>query len=190
MKKLSLFFMGLLVFSTVSYAIAEAQIDPSKLHFYMYGMATCPPHCQRMKAEIPKVYGEKSLTYYELVNNDENERLFAAQYNYTGIGGGVPAIGIAYDGKLVAIVEGGEYNVSATPEIVKAALDNDGLLLFTGGKAYLIKNETIIGKLQAIYVEHRMPGGGSTTEAGGGICGPGGIMVALAALPLFLRKRR
>ncbi|WP_297092215.1 CGP-CTERM sorting domain-containing protein [Thermococcus sp.] len=199
MRKLVLFFIGLLVFSTVSYALAETQIDPSKLHFYMYGLETCP-HCQKMKEEIPKFYGENSLTYYELINNEENNKLFSAQYKYTGIAG-VPAIGIAYDGKLVAIVEG-EYNVSATPKIVQAALDNGGLILFTGGQAYIIKNETIIQELQAIYVEHRMPEesqtttttesetpSSTTTDSGNGICGPG-IVAVLAVIPLVLWKKR
>ncbi|ASJ10840.1 hypothetical protein A3L12_05755 [Thermococcus sp. P6] len=187
MKRMALLFTALLMLSTVSYALAEAGVDPNRIHFYMYGMATCP-HCKRMKEEIPEIYGENSLTYYELLNNDENERLFSAQYNYTGIAG-VPAIGIAYDGKLVAIVEG-EYNVSATPDIVRTALENNGLLLFVGGKAYIIKNETVTRKLQEIYVEHRLPGeDGTKTPGNGGTCGPG-TMVALALLPVFLRKRR
>ena len=195
MKKTVLLVVGMLLLSTISYALAESQIDPTKVHFYMYGSKFCP-HCRKMKEEIPKAYGEDSLTYYELVDNEGNQALFSAQYQYTGIAG-VPAIGIAYDGKLVAIVEG-EYNVSATPEIIKAAMDNGGLILVTGGKAYLIRNETIIQKLQAIYVEHRNPdetstttttSPSSTTPDGGGVCGPG-IIVALAVLPVLLWKRR
>ncbi|ASJ04393.1 MULTISPECIES: CGP-CTERM sorting domain-containing protein [Thermococcus] len=196
MRKLVLIIIGLLFISTVSYAVAEAQVNPDKLHFYMYGAKTCP-HCRRMKEEIPRVYGNDSLTYYELVDNAENQALFSVQYQYTGIAG-VPAIGIAYDGELKAIVEG-EFNVSMAPEIVKVAMDNGGLILVTGGKAYIIKNATIIQKLQIIYVEHRNPDEPVTTtttptntttgSSDNGICGPG-ILVALAVVPLVLLKRK
>lgn len=192
MKKLVLIIIGLLFISTVSYAVAEAHVNPDKLHFYMYGAKTCP-HCRRMKEEIPRVYGNDSFTYYELVDNTKNQALFGVQYQYTGIAG-VPAIGIAYDGKLEAIVEG-EFNISAAPKIVEVAIENNGLILVTGGKAYIIKNETIIQKLQVIYVEHRNPDEPvtttttTTTPGNSGICGPG-ILVALAVIPLVLLKRR
>ncbi|NJE01158.1 CGP-CTERM sorting domain-containing protein [Thermococcus sp. JdF3] len=196
MRKLVLIIIGMLLISTVSYAVAEGQVNPDKLDFYMYGAKTCP-HCRKMKEEIPRVYGNDSLTYYELVDNTENQALFGEQYRYTGISG-VPAIGIAYEGELKAIVEG-EFNVSAAPKIVEAAIENDGLILVMGGKAYIIKNETIIQKLQVIYVEHRNPDETVTTtttpmntttgSSDNGICGPG-ILVALAVIPLVLRKRR
>ncbi|NJE06236.1 glutaredoxin [Thermococcus sp. M36] len=128
-----------------------------EVYFYMYGMRTCP-HCQKMKEEIPKEYGADHLVYYELLDNEENTKLFSEQYKYTGIGG-VPAIAITYNGTLYAIIEG-EYNVSATPRIIKAAMDNDGMVLFVGGQAYIIKDKSVIDKLYAIYVEHRMPEGG------------------------------
>jgi len=202
MRKVGLVFMALILLSTFSYALAEANIDPDKIHFYMYGAKTCP-HCRKMKEEIPKAYGEDSFTYYELINNEENQALFGEQYKYTGIAG-VPAIGIAYEGQLVAIVEG-EYNVSATPKIIEAALENEGLILVMGGQAYIIKNESVIQKLQLIYVEHRMPEVETTSSAqpngsenenvaspsqtSNGVCGPG-IFALLAVLPLMFWRRR
>lgn len=201
MKRIALLLLFLLTVSTLSYAAAETQIDSNKIHFYMYGMATCP-HCQNMKKLIPEIYGPESLTYYELVNNEENQKLFGEQYKYTGIMG-VPAIGVAYDGKLYAIIEG-EFNVSATPKIIEAAMQEGGLILVVGGQAYLIKNQTVIEELQAIYVEHRLPGAESTEassttaatdtygqESGddGKTCGPG-IVVVLVLLPLLALRRR
>ncbi|NJE84604.1 CGP-CTERM sorting domain-containing protein [Thermococcus sp. CX2] len=201
MKRIALLLLFLLTVSTLSYAAAETQIDSNKIHFYMYGMATCP-HCQNMKKLIPEIYGPESLTYYELVNNEENQKLFGEQYKYTGIMG-VPAIGIAYDGKLYAIIEG-EFNVSATPKIIEAAMQEGGLILVVGGQAYLIKNQTVIEELQAIYVEHRLPGAESTEapsitastgtygeESGddGKTCGPG-IVAVLVLLPLLALRRR
>ncbi|NJD99292.1 CGP-CTERM sorting domain-containing protein [Thermococcus sp. LS1] len=204
MRKLSVLLLFIIMVSTLSYALAETQIDPSKIHFYMYGMATCP-HCQNMKKVIPEIYGPDSLTYYELVNNEENQKLFGEQYKYTGIMG-VPAIAITYNGTLYAIIEG-EFNVSATPKIIEAAMENNGLILFVAGQAYIIKNETIIQKLQTIYVEHRLPevdttetseittstpSGDETTstnENNDKVCGPG-IMAVLVVVPLVLLRRR
>ncbi|ASJ06928.1 glutaredoxin [Thermococcus pacificus] len=134
--------------------INGTKIYLNQIHFYMYGLKTCP-HCRAMKEEIPKVYGNDSLTYYELMNNETNMKLFETQYTYTGISG-VPAIAIAYGGNLTAIIEG-EYNVSATPKIIYTSMENRAVVLFVGGKAYLLKNQTIISTLKAIYIEHRLP---------------------------------
>ncbi|GEM_PF-1730150 len=153
MKKKGLLMVLFLFFilSIVSYAVAESQIDTSKIHFYIYGMKTCP-HCHRMKEEIPKIYGKNSLTYYELVGNDENNKLFGELYQLTGIRG-VPVIAIAYNGTLYAVIEG-EFNVSAAPLIIKEAQKNGGLILVVGGKAYLIKNQTHIQMLETIFIKH------------------------------------
>ncbi|GAB6102112.1 hypothetical protein JCM16138_13350 [Thermococcus atlanticus] len=205
MKKIGVLLALLFALSFVSYAVAETQIDTSKIHFYMYGASSCP-HCRRMKAEIPEVFGKDSLTYYELVGNEENSKLFNELYQLTGISG-VPAIGIAYKGKLYAVIEG-EFNVSATPLIIQDAQKNGGLILVVGGKAYLIKNQTHIQKLQTLFIEHKSvfesPGTntnsnssapqsstatGSTTSSGGKTCGPA-LILLLAPLPLLLRKRR
>ncbi|WP_048150379.1 glutaredoxin domain-containing protein [Palaeococcus ferrophilus] len=166
MRKLYGLVILLIVLSTLSHALAQGEIDPKKVHFYMYGAATCP-HCKKMKEEIPKAFGADSLTYYELVNNDENSALFGEIYRLTGISG-VPAIGIAYDGKLYAIIEG-EFNVSATPEIIKEAQERNGMFLVTGGKVYLIpRNETegaqTIAKLETLFIEHRSATGTTGTS--------------------------
>ncbi|NJE46452.1 CGP-CTERM sorting domain-containing protein [Thermococcus sp. GR7] len=204
MRRTALLLLFLLTVSLLSYAVAETQIDSNKVHFYMYGMSTCP-HCQNMKKLIPEIYGLESLTYYELVNNEENQKLFGEQYKYTGIMG-VPAVAITYNGTLYAIIEG-EFNVSATPEIIEAAMENNGLILFVAGQAYIIKNETIIQKLQTIYVEHRLPEADttetseittstpsedettSTSENNDKVCGPG-IMAVLVIVPIVLLRRR
>ena len=125
------------------------------LHFYMYGEKGCP-HCGKMKELIPKVYGENSLTYYELLGNKTNVMLFTQIAQLTGISG-VPAIAITYNGTLYAVIEG-EFNVSATPEIVATAMKNDGMLLFTG-RTYLLprddpKAKLVIEALHTLFVEH------------------------------------
>ncbi len=207
MKKIGVLLALFFVMSLLSYAVAESQIDPSKVHFYMYGASSCP-HCRRMKEEIPKIFGKNSLTYYELVGNEENSKLFSELYQLTGISG-VPAIGIAYEGKLYAVIEG-EFNVSATPMIIKDAQKNGGLILVVGGKAYLIKNQTHIQKLQTLFIEHKSvfktssstTNSASTTSSetassstptsttsGRKTCGPA-LMVLLAPLPLLLKRRR
>lgn len=210
MKKIGVMLALLFALSFISYAIAESQIDSSKVHFYMYGASYCP-HCRKMKEEIPKLFGKDSLTYYELVGNEENSKLFSELYQLTGISG-VPAIGIAYKGKLYAVIEG-EFNVSATPLIIQDAQKNGGLILVVGGKAYLIKNQTHIQKLQTLFIEHKSvfeapstnssspqsstatensstaPSASSTTSSGRKTCGPA-LILLLAPLPLLLRKRR
>jgi glutaredoxin len=127
------------------------------IHFYMYGMKTCP-HCRRMHEWIPKEFGKSSLTYYELVGNETNQKLFNQLAQLTGITG-VPAIAITYNGTIQAVFEG-EFNVSATPEIVATALKRNGLILVVGGRGYLIprddpKAKVLIDALQTIFVEHR-----------------------------------
>ena len=129
------------------------------IHFYMYGMKTCP-HCRRMKEEIPRVYGEDSLTYYELVDNPENEKLFRRVYQLTGIQG-VPAIAITYNGTLYAVIEG-EFNVNATPRIIQQAMANNGTFLVVGGRVYLLpwssdEARNTVDQLYILFVLHRMP---------------------------------
>jgi len=129
----------------------------NEIHFYMYGMKTCP-HCRRMREEIPKAYGQDSLTYYELVDNQENEKLFQQIYQLTGIQG-VPAIAITYNGTIQAVFEG-EFNVSATPEIIATALKRNGFILVVGGRGYLIprsdpKSRILLDALQTLFIEHR-----------------------------------
>ncbi|AFL94425.1 glutaredoxin-like protein 1 [Thermococcus cleftensis] len=130
-----------------------------EIHFYMYGMKTCP-HCQNMKKLIPETYGEDSLTYYELVDNEENTKLFQQIYQLTGIQG-VPAIAITYNGTLYAIIEG-EFNVTATPRIIQAAMSDNGVILFVGGQAYILPRDKedsakVIDELYVLFVEHKMP---------------------------------
>ncbi|BAD85397.1 glutaredoxin-related protein [Thermococcus kodakarensis KOD1] len=127
-----------------------------QIHFYMYGMKTCP-HCRHMKEWIPEEFGADSLTYYELVNDETNSELFGQLAQLTGITG-VPAIAITYNGTIQAIFEG-EFNVSATPEIVATAMNANGVILFIGGEWYLLardnpRSETLIDALQTIFVEH------------------------------------
>lgn len=217
LKKKGLLVALFFVLSIVSYAVAESQIDTGKIHFYMYGMKTCP-HCRRMKEEIPKVFGKDSLTYYELVGNEENNKLFGELYQLTGIRG-VPAIGITYNGTLYAVIEG-EFNVSAAPLIIKDAQKNGGLILVVGGKAYLIKNQTHIRMLETIFIKHQSVFGqstsstsshhtsatstsisassssitsssatSSTTQSKKKVCGPA-LLLLLTSLPLIFRKKR
>ncbi|WP_297470504.1 glutaredoxin [Thermococcus sp.] len=127
----------------------------NEIHFYMYGLKTCP-HCRHMHEWIPQEYGEKALTYYELVDNQTNMNLFNQLAQLTGITG-VPAIAITYNGTLYAVIEG-EFNVTATPEILATAIKNDGVLLFTG-KTYLLsykdpKARLVIKALYTIFVKH------------------------------------
>ncbi len=182
---------------------SEWKFDPSLVHFYVYGMKTCP-HCGYMKKLISSTYGPDKLTYYELAGSDRNINVFSNISRLTGITG-VPAIGIVYNGTLVAVIEGA-YNVSATPEIIKAAIENNGMLLFVGGRAYILpRNDTrareTIEKLQYLFTEAGEPSKISTTTAtsdgthstttGGnkGICGPA-LILGLAITPLLLRRNR
>ncbi|WP_457751976.1 thioredoxin fold domain-containing protein [Thermococcus sp.] len=164
MKKTAVLLSILLTTSLLSPVLGATTIDPSKIHFYMYGMATCP-HCHRMREEIPKVYGNDSLTYYELVDNKENQQLFNALYKYTAITG-VPAIAITYNGTLYAVLEG-EFNVSAVPQIIQSAMKSNGVLLFNGKWYIFPRNDTkaqeAIKALYTIFVEHKMPAETSTS---------------------------
>lgn len=131
----------------------------NEIHFYMYGMKTCP-HCRRMHELIPATYGNDSLTYYELVNNDTNVKFFSMISQLTGITG-VPAIAITYRGNISAIIEG-EFNVTATPRIIYASIQNNGTLLFVGGKAYILphnstKAQAVLEELYDLFVKHEMP---------------------------------
>jgi len=169
MKKTAVLLSILLATSLLSPVLGATTIDPSKIHFYMYGMATCP-HCHHMREEIPKIYGNNSLTYYELVDNKENQKLFNALYQYTGITG-VPAIAITYNGTLYAVIEG-EFNVSATPKIIQSAMKSNGVLLFNGKWYIFPRNDTksaeAIKALYTIFVEHKMPaenGTGTTSTS-------------------------
>ncbi|WP_297506679.1 glutaredoxin [Thermococcus sp.] len=126
-----------------------------RIHFYMYGMKTCP-HCRRMHELIPEKFGSEALTYYELVDNETNQKLLGQIARLTGITG-VPAIAITYNGTLYAVIEG-EFNVSATPEIIAAAMQNNGTLLFVG-KTYLLprkdeKSKLLINALYRLFVRH------------------------------------
>ncbi|QDA31159.1 glutaredoxin [Thermococcus indicus] len=139
-----------------------------EIHFYMYGMQTCP-HCHKMREEIPKAYGNDSLTYYELVNNEENANLFQRIYQLTGIQG-VPAIAITYNGTLYAVLEG-EFNVTAVPKIIYTGMENNGVILAVGGKVYLLprdkdNSEEVINELYELFVEHRMPSWNSNSTSG------------------------
>jgi glutaredoxin len=143
--------------------INGTKIYLNEIHFYMYGLKTCP-HCQHMHDLIPETYGEDSLTYYELLDNEENMQLFRELNKLTGIQG-VPAIAITYKGNISAVFEG-EFNVSAVPEIIYEAMKSNGTLLFVGGKGYLLphgdpKAEGLIEKLYTIFVEHKLPAEGS-----------------------------
>ena len=139
--------------------INGTKIYLNEIHFYMYGLKTCP-HCRRMHELIPATYGNDSLTYYELVNNDTNVKFFSMISQLTGITG-VPAIAITYRGNISAIIEG-EFNVTATPRIIYASLQNNGTLLFVGGKAYILphnstKAQLALRELYDLFVKHEMP---------------------------------
>ncbi|AEH24533.1 thioredoxin family protein [Pyrococcus yayanosii] len=136
--------------STPTTSPPKLQLDKSKFHFYLYGMATCP-HCQNMKRELPKFFGEDSLTYYELINNEHNTKIFMEFSKELGVRG-VPLIGVFYDGKLYAIIEG-EIDPSKIPEIVKEAMDREGIIVLSS-RAYLIPfNETdIVQKLTELFL--------------------------------------
>ncbi|AIU70335.1 glutaredoxin [Thermococcus eurythermalis] len=126
-----------------------------KVHFYMYGAKTCP-HCRNMKEKIPAKYGEEAFTYYELVNNQTNMELFNQLAQLTGITG-VPAIAIAYNGTLYAVIEG-EFDVEKAPEIIATAMENNGVFLIVG-KVYLLprdepKWKLVIDALHTLFVEH------------------------------------
>lgn len=126
-----------------------------KVHFYMYGAKTCP-HCRNMKEKIPAKYGEESFTYYELVNNQTNMELFNQLAQLTGITG-VPAIAIAYNGTLYAVIEG-EFDVEKAPEIIATAMENNGVFLIVG-ETYLLprdgpKAKLVIDALYTLFVEH------------------------------------
>lgn len=166
----------------------EWEFNPSDVHFYMYGMSTCP-HCRHMKEAIPATYGPERFTYYELNGNRHNDAIFQNISRLTGITG-VPAIGIMYNGSLVAVIEG-EFNVSATPEIVKAAIEHNGTLLFVGGRGYILPHNdsraiNVVEELTKLFLEGQ-PEGRTTTKVGKGICGPA-LVVAIAIVPLLLRK--
>ena len=124
-------------------------LDKTKFHFYMYGAATCP-HCRKMKEEIPKFFGKDALTYYELQGNEHNGKMFEQLYQILGVTG-VPVIGIFYDGKLHAIVNG-EFPLEYADDLVEEAKKAKGVL-FIADKAYLIpENKTeIINKLEYIF---------------------------------------
>ncbi|USS41104.1 thioredoxin family protein [Thermococcus aggregans] len=124
-------------------------LDKAKFHFYMYGAATCP-HCRKMKEEIPKFFGKDALTYYELQGNEHNMNMFEQLYQILGVTG-VPVIGIFYDGKLYAIVNG-EFPLEYADDLVEEAKKANGVLFITD-KTYLIpENKTeIINKLEYIF---------------------------------------
>ncbi len=138
--------------STNTQTQSQNQIDVSKLHFYMFGLATCP-HCKKMKQLLPEAFGKNSLTYYELQGNDHNSNLFSELYSMLGVTG-VPVIGIFYDNRLVAIVEGEIPEPSKNvPIIVETAIKEKGVL-FIADKTYLIPlNQTeTIKKLENIFM--------------------------------------
>jgi len=202
------FIIGFLILLPAVSAL-DWKFDKSSVHFYMYGLATCP-HCRHMKELIPAEYGYSSFTYYELLNNKHNDALFRNLSSLTGITG-VPAIGIVYNGTLVAVIEG-EYNVSATPEIVKAAVKSNGTLLFVGGKTYILPHNStesmkVYRELYYIFVKAGEPttlttsssssltpspsGSSSSVPSNGkkkGICGPA-MVVGLSVIPLLLGRR-
>ncbi len=130
-------------------------IIPSKLHFYMYGEHTCP-HCRDMLRWIPMIYGRDSLTFYDLIKNVSNRKMFSDLYRLLGVTG-VPIIGVTYNGTLRAVINS-EYNASATPSIVRSAIDNNGVLVYLG-KWYILyynRNSTrvLINALYKIFVDH------------------------------------
>jgi len=105
---------------------------------------------------IPQKFGKDSVTYYELVNNKTNQKLFSQLAQLTGITG-VPAIAITYNGTLYAVIEG-EFNVSSTFEILATAMKNNGTFLFVG-KTYLLphkdkKSQILINALYRLFVKH------------------------------------
>jgi glutaredoxin len=213
MKRCLWFVLLLLLTASVVASAEQWKFDESKIHFYMYGVATCP-HCQRMKKLIPETYGYDKFTYYELLNNDHNGEVFSKIARLIGITG-VPTIGIVYNGTLVAIIEG-EFNVSATPKIVMAAIENKGTILFVGGKTYILpwnntnatkiikelkgyfmsgeptKLKTSTSKRKSTTTSSNITGSSeesSSTENKTGICGPVTV-VALSLLPTVAKAKK
>ncbi|AEC52676.1 hypothetical protein PNA2_1761 [Pyrococcus sp. NA2] len=125
-------------------------LEKEKFHFYMFGVNTCP-HCQKMKRLLPEYYGNGSLTFYELRENKKAYEFylnFATTLKITG----VPLIGIFYDNKLYAIVEG-EIDPKVIPRIVKEAMKDNGVILIISSGQFIIPgNETkIIGNLTSWF---------------------------------------
>ncbi|MFA4647466.1 glutaredoxin [Pyrococcus kukulkanii] len=110
-------------------------LDKSKFHFYIYGLDTCP-HCQRMKKLLPEYFGDNSVTFYEVRSSEKNLQLY---YNFSRLIGvqGVPLVGIFYDGKLYAIIEG-EIEPRLIPKLVKEAMKNKGVILIISAGQYIL----------------------------------------------------
>jgi len=182
----------ILLLGSVMASAGTWRFDTSKVHFYMYGMSTCP-HCRHMKQVIPATYGPDKFTYYELNGNQHNDRIFENISRLTGITG-VPAIGITYNRALVAVIEG-EFNVSATPKIVEAAFDHNGTILFVGGRTYILPwNNTnatkVINELKGYFLSGEPEVLTTTTSNNkNSICGPAAI-IGISVIPLLLRRRR
>ncbi|AHF80234.1 glutaredoxin [Thermococcus paralvinellae] len=138
--------------STETTSTHEQNIDITKLHFYMFGVSTCP-HCGKMKQLLPEIFGKDKFTYYELQGNEHNTQLFSELYNILGVTG-VPVIGIFYDNHLVAVIEGEIPDPAKNvPWLVNTALKENGVL-FIADKTYLFpSNQTeTIKKLENIFM--------------------------------------
>ncbi|MFA4669110.1 glutaredoxin [Pyrococcus kukulkanii] len=110
-------------------------LDKSKFHFYIYGLDTCP-HCQKMKKLLPEYFGNGSLTFYEVRSSEKNLQIY---YNFSHLIGvqGVPLVGIFYDSKLYAIIEG-EIDPKLIPKLVKEAMKNKGVILIISAGQYIL----------------------------------------------------
>ncbi|EEB74387.1 CGP-CTERM sorting domain-containing protein [Thermococcus sp. AM4] len=192
-RAVALALLLLLSSALVPVSASNWKFDPSLVHFYMYGMKTCP-HCRHMRELIPLTYGADKFTYYELVGNKHNDEVMNNISRLIGVTG-VPVIGIVYNGSLVAVIEG-EYNVSVTPQIVRDAIKHNGtLLLLASGNYILPHNDTkamkIVEKLQYLFTKAGEPEETPTTTSKENkkVCGPA-LIIAIAMVPLFLRRRR
>lgn len=79
----------------------------NNIHFYIFGVSTCP-HCQNLKSKIIEFYGSKSLTFYNLVTEEESKKYgnaFETLTKYT-FSSGVPQVGIFENGHLKVIILG------------------------------------------------------------------------------------
>lgn len=94
-----------------------------------------------MKELLPEYFGNKSLTFYEVRENKTAYEFYLKFMETLGVTG-VPLIGIFYENKLYAVVEG-EIDPRDIPKLVKAAMKENGVALIISRGQFLIpRNET------------------------------------------------
>ncbi|NJE76157.1 thioredoxin family protein [Thermococcus sp. ES12] len=171
-------------------ALSLEEVDDSRLSFYVYGAYWCPS-CKKVKEGILENFGSGSMVYYELEGNEHNRRLFSELHEMTGISG-IPVTGIFHEEKLYAVIEGA-FDVSKTEEIIVEAEHSDGVLLFMGGKAYLVKGEDA-KRLEEIFLSGHSGGENAaqspertSSTPSNSVCGPG--LLLLVPLAVLVKRR-